>query len=322
MKSEMNAIAGIILVLIIVFLALIFFGNGNEPSTGNSVATGQNEQTPGTAAPGGTGSNEVTPPRHEVQPEPDEPEPANVNPMNRPMRDLILVTTPLPFQKITSPLIIEGKARGFWFFEGDFPITLSDSSGKIIVRGHATAKTDWMTDEFVQFSAELRFTPEYGKSGSLSIRNNNPSDLVQNNREVIIPISFSDSDTVMVKVFFSNSKLDQKYTGSRAFTCQRVIPQTPGVARAALEELLKGPTAQEKDAGFFTSINEGVKIQRLSVINGVARVDFDEQMEKGVSGSARVGAIRAEVTQTLKQFSTVRDVIISINGRTADILQP
>ncbi|MFH1582463.1 MAG: GerMN domain-containing protein, partial [bacterium] len=66
----------------------------------------------------------------------------------------------------------------------------------------------------------------------------------------------------------------------------------------------------------------GVEINSLSIINGVARADFNEQLEYQAGGSCRVGAIRAQITETLKQFPTVNEVIISINGRIEDILQP
>jgi hypothetical protein len=321
MNSESNAIITIILVLVLGFLALIFLGKGNKPTTvtpdSNSVQT-----TPIAPPLSETKTNEVKPEEVKLQPEPIEPEQVKSGFTGRSMSDLIIVTTPVPYQEIASPLIIEGMARGFWFFEGDFPVMLCDSEGEIIARGQATAKKEWMTEDFVQFSSELKFTPDYGKSGTVIIRNNNPSDMVENNRELRFPIIFSGPDTIAVKVFFSNIKLDPDFSANIAFACQRVIPKTQSVARAAIEELLKGPTEQEKAAGFFTSINTGVKVQKLSILNGVARVDFDKQMEFQVGGSARVGAIRAEVTQTLKQFSTVNEVIITIEGRTEDILQP
>ena len=94
------------------------------------------------------------------------------------------------------------------------------------------------------------------------------------------------------------------------------------VARAALEELLQGPTRQEILEGYFTSINPNVKIQKLTIENTVAKVDFDITLEKNVGGSCRVTAIRNQITQTLLQFNTVKSVVISINGRTEDILQP
>ncbi len=59
-----------------------------------------------------------------------------------------------------------------------------------------------------------------------------------------------------------------------------------------------------------------------SIKDGAAYVDFDKTLDQNVAGSCRVIAIRAEITQTLKQFPNVNDVIISIDGRTEDILQP
>ena len=128
--------------------------------------------------------------------------------------------------------------------------------------------------------------------------------------------------TLKVKVYFNNNKLDPEFSCNKVFPVEREITKTQAVARAALEELLKGSSEKEKVEGFFTSINPGVKIQSLVIENGTAKVDFDEQLEFRVGGSCRVAAIRAQITQTLKQFPTVNDVIISINGRTEDILQP
>ena len=128
--------------------------------------------------------------------------------------------------------------------------------------------------------------------------------------------------TLKVKVYFNNNKLDPEFSCNKVFPVEREITKTQAVARAALEELLKGSSEKEKVEGFFTSINPGVKIQSLVIENGTVKVDFDEQLEFQVGGSCRVAAIRAQITQTLKQFPTVNDVIISINGRTEDILQP
>jgi spore germination protein GerM len=125
-----------------------------------------------------------------------------------------------------------------------------------------------------------------------------------------------------VKAFFNNDKMDPEFSCNKVFPVEREILKTEAVARAALTELLKGPTDTEKAQGFFTSINPGVKIQELTIENGVAIVDFDSQLEFQVGGSCRVSAIRAEITKTLEQFPTVTSVMISINGRTEDILQP
>ncbi len=105
--------------------------------------------------------------------------------------DLIQLDNPRPNQSIESPLIIEGQARGFWFFEGDFPVILTDWEGLIIAEGYATAQDDWMTEEFIKFKAEIEFTkPELYNRGSLILRKDNPSGLPENDDALEIPIFF------------------------------------------------------------------------------------------------------------------------------------
>ncbi|MFA5174928.1 MAG: GerMN domain-containing protein [Patescibacteria group bacterium] len=130
-------------------------------------------------------------------------------------------------------------------------------------------------------------------------------------------------EEMTVKVFFNNSVMDPENSCDKVFSAERKVKKTPAVARAALDELLKGPTEEEKTKGFFTSINDEVKINFINIdSDGNINVDFDEQLENSVGGSCRVSAIRSQITETLKQFSTVKNVIISINNRTEDILQP
>ena len=133
---------------------------------------------------------------------------------------------------------------------------------------------------------------------------------------------FGAKDALTVRVYFGNGGLDPEGSGDKVFTVERRIPRTRAVARSSLEELLKGPTDNETARAYYTSINPDVKIQCLVIENGIAKVDFNEQLQAGVGGSCRVSSIRAQITRTLKQFPSVDDVIISIDGKTRDILQP
>ncbi len=234
----------------------------------------------------------------------------------------VVVFSPKANNEIRSPLKIEGKARGFWFFEASFPVKILDSTGKELGRGIMQAKSDWMTTDFVPFEGEIEFQPSTTNNGLLVLEKDNPSGLPENDKSIEIPIRFSQIETIKVKVYFNNNKLDPEFSCNKVFPVERIIPKTQAPAREALELLLEGPSSVDIDQGFFTNINPDVKIQSLTIENGVAKVDFDEQLEFQVGGSCRVAAIRAEITQTLKQFSTVKEVIISINGRTEDILQP
>lgn len=93
--------------------------------------------------------------------------------------DAIRVSTPLPESTISSPLVIEGEARGTWFFEGDFPVFLTNWDGLIIAEGFATAEGEWMTEDYVPFTAELTFTSDTSVSdrASLILQKSNPSGL-------------------------------------------------------------------------------------------------------------------------------------------------
>lgn len=105
--------------------------------------------------------------------------------------DKIKLSTPTPGEKIASPLIIEGDARGNWFFEASFPVVLTDWDGVIIAQGVAQAQSDWMTNDFVKFKAELNFKkPELYNRGSLILKKDNPSGLPENDDSYEITVFF------------------------------------------------------------------------------------------------------------------------------------
>jgi len=234
----------------------------------------------------------------------------------------IVIFTPKVKSEIISPLKIEGKVRGSWLFEATMPVKLLNDKGEEMTVGYIQATEDWMTEDFVPFKGEISFVSKEEGEGMLVFQNDNPSGLPENEKEFRMPVRIALSETIKIKVFFNNDLMDPEFSCNKVFPVEREILKTQAVARAALEQLLKGPTEEEKSEDFFTSINSGVKIQSLTIENGTAKVDFDEQLEFQVGGSCRVSAIRAQIIETLKQFSTVENVVISINGRTEDILQP
>jgi len=105
--------------------------------------------------------------------------------------DKIKINNPRPNQMISSPLTITGQARGTWFFEASFPVVLTDWYGLIIAQGIATAKSDWMTEDFVPFEATLTFnTPTYKNNGNLILKRDNPSGLPEYDEALEIPVFF------------------------------------------------------------------------------------------------------------------------------------
>lgn len=239
------------------------------------------------------------------------------------LKDKIVVDSPSPNTVITSPLVVTGKARGNWYFEASFPVKLLDSSGKIIAQTAAQAQGDWMTEDFVPFRAQVEFKAGELASGTLVLERDNPSGLPQNAEQINIPVLLASQKKTSVRVYFGNTKLNPGAEDcTKVYPIVRMVVPTEAIGRAALEELLKGPSDEEKAQGFFTSLNSGVAINKLNINNGIAVVDFSPKLEEAVGGSCRVAAIRSQISTTLKQFSAVKEVVISINDRTEDILQP
>jgi Immunoglobulin-like domain of bacterial spore germination len=108
-------------------------------------------------------------------------------------KDRIMLSSPAPLTQISSPVTLQGMARGYWFFEGSFPITVVNWDGLIIGEGFATAQGEWMTENFVPFTAtvDFIFDPEtpYNR-GALILQRDNPSGLPENDDALEIPITF------------------------------------------------------------------------------------------------------------------------------------
>lgn len=107
--------------------------------------------------------------------------------------NLIVLETPTANATITSPVVLTGKARGTWYFEASFPVSVVDWDGKIIGEGHAEAQSDWMTEEFVPFIATVDFlvaTNTPYRRGALILRKDNPGGLPENDDALEVPVQF------------------------------------------------------------------------------------------------------------------------------------
>ena len=236
---------------------------------------------------------------------------------------MVVVRSPKANETVSSPLEIEGEARGNWYFEADFPVKLLDESGKILAQGIATALSDWMTTDFVPFELTLDFDPGSSGKGLLVFEKDNPSGLAENADSYEVPVFFENGTETTVKVFFGNPVFDPGAADcGKVYAVERKVEKTPRIGQSALGALLEGPTEEEKAQGYFSSIEPGTELRGLSIQHGVAFVDFSEALDANVAGSCRVTAIRAQIEQTLRQFPTVNEVQIYIGERSEDVLQP
>jgi hypothetical protein len=95
--------------------------------------------------------------------------------------------------------------------------------------------------------------------------------------------------------------------------------EPPAVARGAIEALLAGPTALERDLGMGSEVPAGTRLLGIDIANGLATVDFSGEFESG-GGSLSMTTRVAQVVYTLTQFETVTRVTIRLDGREVDAI--
>ena len=100
----------------------------------------------------------------------------------------ITISSPSPDAIVQPPLQVTGSAIGNWYFEGSFPIIITDGDGLILGEASATALSDWMTTSSVPFMATLNFTPSRTSNGFLILKNDNPSGSPASVRSIEMPV--------------------------------------------------------------------------------------------------------------------------------------
>lgn len=99
----------------------------------------------------------------------------------------------------------------------------------------------------------------------------------------------------------------------------RSVATTPGVAAAAVNELLAGPTPAESAAGLATAVPTGTRLIGLDISGRIATVDLSGAFATGGGSMSMVGRL-AQVTFTLTQFPTVGGVVFRVDGRPVSVL--
>lgn len=228
----------------------------------------------------------------------------------------IRVSSPVPYQDVGLPIVIQGEARTF---EQSFAWRIRDEDRSILVEGHGMTNAPDV-GQFGPFTVTASYPQPKGTHGTVEVFEYSAKDGSEV-WTVAIPVNFKSVESMNVNVFFSDRAKDpdgMQCETTYAFT--RRVPKTTAVARTALIELLRGPMGTEANA--TTHINSGTKLNSIRIENGTAYADFDHMLGVNVGGSCRVQAIRSQIENTLLQFPTVQNVIISIDGDSELILQP
>jgi spore germination protein GerM len=216
---------------------------------------------------------------------------------------------------------ITGLARTF---ENNVVYRVTDqATKKVLASGFGTA-----TGEMGKFSPyTINVKPskvagvQYPTRALIEVFENSAKDGSEINKvQVPVRMGVGADEPNAIEVFFSNAKKGSSNNCDLVFSLPRSIPQTQALATIALQRMLGGPTAEERAQGYASQIPAGTRLNKVTVAGGVARADFSSELSTA-AGACRVTAIRAQIERTLRQFSTVKSVVITVNGK-GDALQP
>jgi hypothetical protein len=229
--------------------------------------------------------------------------------------DLIRISNPRPNQTITGPLVVKGEARGYWFFEASFPVKLFDERGNLLTTAIAQAKSDWMTEEFVPFEAELNFTVSVRQKGALILQKDNPSGLPEHDDELRVPVILEKTGRTIM-LYYYNSGLDKDESGNvlcsrnGLVSVERLVPATKTPIQDTIKLLLQGSLSEEEKARDITTEYPlgGLFLRGASLKDGVLTLEFDDPNNKTGGGSCRVGILWFQIEATAKQFPEVKSV--------------
>lgn len=226
----------------------------------------------------------------------------------------VIVSSLIEDQTLGNPFIILGRARAF---ENVVNWRVRDARNQILAQGNVMTNAQDM-GWYGAFRVRAFFdkAPET-ETGFVDVYTLSPRDGAEQDM-VSIPVRFETSKTA-VKVFFSNIVEDpQTLYCERVYPVTRRIAKTSNIAEAAILELIKGPTAQERSTGSQTSVLPGTVLRSISITDDVATVDFSRDLVYALAGSCRVQALSAQINETLKQFPTIKVVKMLIEGEDAE----
>ena len=215
----------------------------------------------------------------------------------------IFVLSPKAGEELESPFTIKGKAR---VFENVVNIILRGDNKSELYKDNVTAKSlDF--SQYGDFEIKIPISPQAATSKKLTLEVFDYSAKDASVRDLVsIPIVVATKDTMDIKVYLINSKLGTDNMCTKTFSTKRQILKTKEVAYMALYQLIQGPNIGELGEGYDTRISGQVKINSVVVQGDTAYADFSEGLAYGITESCKVDAIKAQITDTLKQFFIIK----------------
>ena len=227
-------------------------------------------------------------------------------------RNAICIAESYQRMTVENPISVTGTAIAF---ENTIQWRVEDRPGRTIDRGTITYSSQDTGTPGEFRLREFFFHPPTGSAtGTLTFFTYSAKDGSEQD-QLTIPGQFQSFKVTRANVYL-------RPEGSTT-DCSKVeawevgFPKTLIPTEATLRRLLAIQPEERfgtKSKPLLSVLPAGVELRSLVVSKGTATATFSSTLQDGVSGSCRVGAIRAQIERTLKQFPGVARVLIRVEG--------
>jgi hypothetical protein len=200
---------------------------------------------------------------------------------------------------------IEGSSK---LDNGDVFVTIKNRrTGSVYFDGSSSVSGSSRYGDF-SFSVNLSSALDISDGDMLDVELFNESESNVRTGGISTTFRYAGGLSSKIKVYFVRNG----QCGS-VVSVDRLIDASKSAVRSGIEEMIKGPSSAEKEAGFATAISSSVKIRSLELKDGAVHVDFNAEILKngGICGAA---TIRRQIIEMVTQFPGITEVVILSDG--------
>jgi len=110
------------------------------------------------------------------------------------------------------------------------------------------------------------------------------------------------------------------FKGSKLVYVERQVPNGAKELFFVAEELLRAPSATEKQQGYFSQIPQQTKLRNVYKRGDTVLADFSKDLETYGGGTSKVQGLLAQIVYTFTDLPGIKKVQILVDGATESAL--
>ncbi len=224
--------------------------------------------------------------------------------------DVVKVMSPEVNTNITESLLVKGLA---YTIDDVVAVFIQDSEGTILFKEDVVVEGK-EEGKFGTFSKTIDYFYNAPRSRNLILEVSGRPSIAATTYKLSMPLIMEVTDDQSFQIFFAKAEENNENSCGIVVPIERTSLGVDGLEERAINMFLAGPADREIDQGIFSYLTSGAELNSFAIENGIARVDFNKSIKEAVFDDCRTNNLKQQIVKTLEQFSTVTQVMVSING--------